>query len=147
MMKSKKSFFQSTRPHRRNSKLLDITPESWPASSITFRQGPRFETRKNAHSGHNTTAILANKHFLSERIGEHRMEEMMKIAYQSTLNCPYFKHVCNAKGGVSNVWFIWKNNKNDKNAKIVLWIAPHALKIFEIVKNNVRFVISIIDNI
>ena len=41
-----------------------------------------------------------------------------------------------------------KNNKNDRKCeKFVLLVVPHPLKNFEIVKNNVRFVISIIDNI
>ena len=44
--------------------------------------------------------------------------------------------------------YLVTNNKNDKKCeKLVSLIAPRALRNFEIVKNNVRFVISVLDNI
>ena len=73
----------------------------------------------------------------------------MIIAYQSTLNCPYIKQEYNGKGSsFESIVYLVTNNKNDKKCeKLVSLIAPRALRNFEIVKNNVRFVISVLDNI
>ena len=73
----------------------------------------------------------------------------MIITYQSTLNCPYIKQECNGEGSSFECMvYLVTNNKNDKKCeKLVSLIAPRALRNFEIVKNNVRFVISVLDNI
>ena len=42
----------------------------------------------------------------------------MNVAYQSTLNCPYFKQVCNAEGrSFECMLYLVMNNKMIKNAK------------------------------